>query len=136
MRWLRRLRALRAWLPAFIWMGVIFWLSSQSHLTNPSPQLDDKVVEVMGHLVEYGVLAVLLSYPLRERNMTLRTAFVIALLGAVLYGISDEWHQSFVPNRTPSVFDLLVDAVGATIALTLMWIWQSDSMTLISSNSE
>lgn len=133
---LRPLRALRAWLPALIWMAIIFWLSSQSTLTNPAPGLDDKVLEVTGHLVEYGVLALLLYYPLRQRDMTPRTVFAVALIGAVLYGISDEWHQSFVPNRTPSVFDLLVDTIGATLALTIVSLWQSDSIAFTSSNSE
>lgn len=133
---LRPLRTLRAWLPALIWMGLIFWLSSQSSIRNPAPGLDDKVLEVAGHLVEYGVLAVLLYFPLRQTEMTLRTAVAVALIGAVLYGISDEWHQSFVPNRTPSVFDLLVDAVGATLALTIVTLWQSDSVAFRSSDSE
>lgn len=127
---------LRAWLPALIWMGVIFGLSAQSNLTNPTPYLSDTVLEVTAHLMEYGVLAVLLHYPLRERGMTLRAAFVVALIGAVLYGISDEWHQSFVPTRTPSVSDLMVDAIGATIALTIVSLWQSDSVTFTSSNPE
>lgn len=133
---LRSLRTLWAWLPALLWMAIIFWLSSQSNLTNPAPGLDDKLLEVTGHLVEYGVLAVLLYYPLRQRDMTLRTAFAVALVGAVLYGISDEWHQSFVPNRTPSVFDLVVDTVGATLALTVVALWQSDSMRLTSPNPD
>jgi VanZ family protein len=37
------------------------------------------------------------------------TAFAVA----ILYGLSDEWHQSFVPGRTPDVWDLVVDAIGA-----------------------
>jgi VanZ family protein len=46
---------------------------------------------------------------------------------AVLYGLSDEWHQSFVPGRTPDVVDILTDAIGAAIGLLLVW-WISQRL--------
>ena len=43
-------------------------------------------------------------------------------IGAVLYGISDEFHQSFVSGRTPAMADLLADAVGALAAISGSWL--------------
>ncbi len=43
-------------------------------------------------------------------------------IGAVLYGISDEFHQSFVSGRTPSMADLLADAAGALAAISGSWL--------------
>ena len=55
----------------------------------------------------------------RVAGASLLGAFVIA----VLYGVSDEFHQSFVPGRTPDAADVLADAVGAALALTAAWGW-------------
>ncbi|HSH41142.1 MAG TPA: VanZ family protein, partial [Arenicellales bacterium] len=44
----------------------------------------------------------------------------LALGLAVLYGISDEWHQSFVPGREPDVLDVLADGVGAAVGILLL----------------
>ena len=44
-----------------------------------------------------------------------------AVVVAVVYGISDEWHQHFVPGRTSDVLDLLADAVGASLSVVLLW---------------
>ena len=47
--------------------------------------------------------------------------FLLAFAISVLYGVSDEYHQSFVPGRDPSLLDWLVDALGAATALGIVW---------------
>jgi VanZ family protein len=42
-----------------------------------------------------------------------------ALLLCLLYGMSDEFHQSFVPDRTPSVLDVAADTIGACIGIVI-----------------
>jgi VanZ family protein len=44
----------------------------------------------------------------------------VAFLGALAFAVTDEWHQSFVSGREPSLGDFLVDAVGALAALVLL----------------
>jgi VanZ family protein len=51
---------------------------------------------------------------------SVRTIFRVLLVVA-LYAASDEWHQSFVPNREASVVDVLIDTVGGGAALSLVW---------------
>ena len=108
------------WGPAILWFALIFVLSSQPSLPSPG-QISDK----QAHAFTYGVLAVLCLMGLtgwrwrRVAGASLLGAFVIA----VLYGVSDEFHQSFVPGRTPDVADVLADAAGAALALTAAWGW-------------
>lgn len=89
------------------WMGVIFYFSSQTgdQVGIPSPW--DKFV----HAGVYGLLGWLLA------RATGKAAWGWAL--AVLYGVSDEFHQHFVPGRQADVLDLLADAVGAFLGSRL-----------------
>jgi VanZ family protein len=50
------------------------------------------------------------------------TAGLAAIALATMYGVSDEFHQSFVPGRSPDRFDVVADCVGATIGVALGWL--------------
>jgi len=76
----------------------------------------NKIVHVATHLFLYSVLAVLLAYAVESAR---RFPWVVVGL-CLLYGISDELHQSLVPGRGPSGVDVLVDTVGAVMG-TLVW---------------
>jgi VanZ family protein len=73
----------------------------------------------LGHALEYGILAVLLyrAFRLGTPEKLARHAFVLAWITAVAYGVTDEWHQSFVPPRVPAASDLLADTVGSLCGL-------------------
>jgi VanZ family protein len=108
--------AIHRWLPPLLWMGLIFYLSSQERLPRPTG-LPPNIQAIAGHVAAYAVLALLLFAALGSRswNYAIRAAVVFAV--AVLYGVSDEIHQSFVPGRDASAFDVGVDALGAAFAL-------------------
>jgi hypothetical protein len=114
-RWRRRWPS---FLPAAAWMGLIFYLSSQSRL--PDAGFNADLVAVAGHVIVFGALAVLVDWGLRREGVTPRRAFIIALGVTVLYGISDEIHQAFVPGRHAHALDVAADAVGAIAALALV----------------
>lgn len=103
------------WLLVVAWMAVIFALSSQSQFPTPAGMSDD-ARSVIGHLCVYGVLSVLLWMAL-PRGWPASRRIAVAFAGAMLFGVTDEWHQSFVPNRESTPSDLVVDAIGATVAL-------------------
>lgn len=115
-----RLRRLSLLL-ALAWMALIYWESS-GPITIPLPELfpqEDK----LAHLVLFGLLAgfYLGSFPTRDGGYRPRQVWTAVVL-ATLYGLSDEWHQSFVPGRSADPADLLADAVGATLfAWMLAW---------------
>lgn len=102
-----------------LYCGVIFYLSSQSDLpTPPVPWFDWPGADKLEHLLVFGGLAAVFAFGLHRSNDVLRPAFALGLPIAftTLYGLTDEIHQLFVPHRTFDLFDLLADAIGATIA--------------------
>jgi VanZ family protein len=104
------------WALVLAWMGVIFYLSSRSELPRPEG-ISASLEAIAGHFVGYGVLAVLVSFALAETGISTLRRSVYAVLIAVLYGVSDEFHQSLVPGRDPALFDIAMDAIGAITAL-------------------
>jgi len=132
---------LKYWLPLLIWLGVIFVGStnvmSAEHTSRYivpfllwlKPGISPKaiwtilvVVRKCAHVTEYAVLALLLWRALRSipvlRAKTLMV-FGAVLVGCALFAASDEFHQTFVKSRTPSVRDVLLDVGGALVGLLI-----------------
>lgn len=114
-----------------IWMLVIFCFSHQAHSGRITEDyLGDANVPVrkFAHMFEYAVLAILyyrtllLRAGLNAQKHSNHSAANLALLMAIVYALSDEWHQSFVPGRSATFSDVLVDASGALIGLLLIWL--------------
>ena len=104
------------WAALLAWMGLIFFLSAQPQLPDLTPSAPG-LEEVGGHLLIYFVLALLLRWALSGAGVRYATWWALGL--CALYGISDEFHQSFVPNRDPSIGDWANDVLGASAALLL-----------------
>jgi len=102
----------------FLWMSVIFFFSSLPG----NPDIADPpfffYVERKGaHIVEYMLLsffAFRFFSALSPRQIP-RTLFLLAFLFSITYGISDEFHQSFTPYRSPKATDVLIDTGGALL---------------------
>jgi VanZ family protein len=97
-------------------------VSSTASLPSLTPGLP-RLQEVLGHMTVYGVLALLLKRALGFHSVA--RPWLWALIGAVLYGLSDEFHQSFVPGRAAEFFDIAVDTVGACLALAGARLWEA-----------
>jgi VanZ family protein len=140
-------KLLRYWLPVVVWMALIFSASADtqsyvhsSRLFEPLlrwlfPHLPPATVAQIHHLfrktchlTEYAILACLFwrairkpgkndPRPWRWEEVGLALAVVFA------YAASDEFHQIFVPNRTPLVSDVLIDTAGGGAGLLLLWLW-------------
>jgi len=112
-------RRLWVWGPAVAQMAVIFVLSSLSN-----PPLPPDVSDHTGHSLGYAVLGVLVFRALAGATWAgitwWRGAITIAF--CTLYGMSDEWHQSFVPGRTPAWDDVAADLRGAVIGAAFVLI--------------
>lgn len=108
------------WIPVIVNMAAIFVVSGQS-----DPPMPADVPDVSLHALAYFGLTALLIRALaggRWQGVT-RTTLVAAVAIAVVYGASDEWHQSFVPNRHPDWRDLRADAIGAAAAASVVGLW-------------
>lgn len=86
-----------------------------------------------GHLTEYGILASALWWALGSVNAfsskvaevkpRFGTRFSLTFVVAALYAASDEFHQSFIPTRTASMHDVMIDSFGAALALAAIGIF-------------
>lgn len=112
------MKFLTLWGPAVLLMAAIFIASSSP---DPGPLVPPGISDKPLHAIVYGALGWLLLRGLaraRLAEVTTRRGCT-ALLVAVLYGISDEIHQYFVPGRSPDPLDVAADALGAAIAVAL-----------------
>lgn len=108
--------ALKAWGPAVLWAAVLFLLSEMSGV---SVRIDFPFVDKAAHLVLFGILGASLAWGRRTGRASPPHALLLAL--GVAYGALDEWHQGFVPGRSPDPWDLLVDVVGVSAGYGLVW---------------
>ena len=100
-----------SWAMAFSYMAIIFFLSAQ-----PYPALSYRIVAggFFLHLIEYGVLGLLLSWAFVNSGIEKRLLLYVFLAG-LLYGATDELHQYFVPERTSCLVDLTADGLGSLL---------------------
>jgi hypothetical protein len=101
------------WLPVALYAGFIFALSSVSMPPILGPlDLNDKIK----HGALYAVFAALVARAFTPSLRVYPLLFVLATVALVsAYGVSDEFHQSFVPGRSPDVLDWLADTVAALL---------------------
>jgi len=106
------------WIPALLWMGLIFFLSGRTggELHSLFPFINNFNP---GHVAAYYILALLYYAALSKtgHSRPYLKAFVLCLI----YGITDEIHQFFVPTRYPDVFDLGRDLLGAITGLATIF---------------
>ena len=125
-------RFLSRYLPLVAWLAFISFASSDSFNAGntsriigplvlwlfPNTSADTLatihfVTRKLAHFTEYAILGFLAARAFRPY----RRWFLISVVLIVLYALLDEYHQSFVPSRTPSIFDSLIDMAGGISAL-------------------
>lgn len=98
-------------------MGIIFYLSHQPGDFAPLPPFAglDKLL----HVIVYSILAGTFLYGLQPfvHNSNRSVIAVVIVLFCIIYGISDEFHQSFIPGRFSSIWDVLADGLGALLVV-------------------
>ena len=132
---------LRRYLPLLLWLAFISYASSDSFSAGntsriigplirwlfPDASPDSLLVVHMitrklAHFTEYAILGFLAARAFRtsERPAINSRWFLISLTLIVVYALADEYHQSFVPTRTGTIYDSLIDIVGGVTALILV----------------
>lgn len=131
--WLKAWETLIWWGLAFLWMLLIFFLSSQSDLGGMAWPPILMALRKSGHIIEYAVLGLLFGkalistwrarngYETPTRTLLMRVWWIGVALSA-LYAISDEYHQSFVPQRGAHFADILIDTLSAIAGLGIWYI--------------
>jgi VanZ family protein len=100
------------WAATFIWAAVIFYFSTMTGSNVPSVMPD-----FIPHFIEYAVFACLLTAAIwaTKKQMPAGLIGLWAICFTSIYAASDEFHQSFVPGRTPDVKDWAVDVLAAIV---------------------
>ena len=143
-------RLLGRYLPLIIWLGFISFASSNSFsasntsriigplvlwlFPNTSPETlatIHGITRKIAHFTEYAILGFLAARAFRTspRPAICRRWFLICATLVVVYALIDEYHQSFVPSRTASIFDSLIDMAGGLTALLVVRKKQSTDYT-------
>jgi VanZ family protein len=124
------------WLPVILWAAVIsgfsthlFTSENTSHIIVPVlhwllPHASQATLELLHHYIrksahftEYFILSLLILRGIRAGRKEAHLAWAaITLLAVAAYASLDEYHQSFVPGRTPAVTDVLIDTTGGAVA--------------------
>ncbi len=102
-------------------MGIIFYLSHQPGGKLPEFHISDKIM----HILAYGALSAASLFAVisnRKKRSCMKTGAAIIVF-CLIYGITDEFHQSFIPGRTMSVADLVADFTGAVLAVAAWLFW-------------
>jgi VanZ family protein len=118
-------RLIRYWLPV---MALCIAIFVQSSLPSPEQLPTFAFSDKLLHLAAYGVLSVLICRAFNTIDRWHRRwalLFLMGVVGATLYGLSDEWHQSFVAARSAEAADLLADFAGSVLGaggyLRVLW---------------
>jgi VanZ family protein len=132
------------WMPAIAWMILIFvgstdvlsaehtsrflvpflhWLDP--HLSWKAINAIQTVIRKLGHVTEYAILAALLWRAVRGAHWQVKISllFIAVWIACAIFAATDEFHQSFVPSRTASPRDVMIDICGAFIGLAICWIF-------------
>ncbi|MBI5874232.1 MAG: VanZ family protein [Candidatus Omnitrophica bacterium] len=114
-------RTLSSWLPVFLYAALIFYFSCLPGKCIPEPiPLSDKVF----HYLEYFPFGLLLTRAFSRTliHLSLRSLLLIVFV-VLLYALSDEIHQLFVPDRFFSFLDMFVDVLGG-VSGGFIYLWR------------
>jgi len=128
--------------PLLIWLAFISFASSDGFSAGNTSRIIEPIVlwlfpntsherletihfltRKLAHFSEYALLAILAARAFSSSpGERLRRRWFVASLGLiVLYALLDEYHQSFVPSRTASIYDSFIDMSGGLTALFVIW---------------
>lgn len=109
-----------SWLITIIIAATIFYISSL--IFEPSTGKGGIGFKALAyHVIAFFFLSLFLSISIAKGKY--RHLVLLAIIIAILYGISDEIHQSFVPGRVPGLFDIFLNSFGIILASTLYLIF-------------
>lgn len=121
------MKFLKYWFPVLLYCCIIFGVSSIPNVQFPeSVPTSDKLL----HMSEYAVLAALFARAVRAKSQT-QWALLIwanAVFFVTFYGITDEFHQSYIPGRASDLADLVADISGGSIGAAVYLFWKQKSL--------
>jgi VanZ family protein len=133
---------INAWLPAVLMTGIIVLESTQwfgadntsgplryvyealfGHVSDARWEAIHHYTRKCGHFTGYGLVGLswLRAWRKTRSNHSFLNNAALAMIATALTAIADEFHQSFLPNRTSSPWDVLIDCSGALVAMLIVY---------------
>ena len=109
----------KRWAPVLIWAIFIFYLSSIPNLST-GLGLWDIIIRKIVHIVEYGILTFLFWHAIKNDKRPFHTSLSSAAIFAIIYALTDEIHQGFVPTRHFALYDVGIDSVGVILVASII----------------
>lgn len=100
------------WAVVIMWMGVIFYFSSQPDLKSELPSFWDLIFRKIAHIAEFAVLAYFLIRAFIGHGISKAKLLLVSASMAIAYAFFDEYHQTFTSGRDGSLKDVFVDSLG------------------------
>lgn len=120
-------------------MVLIFVISSLEQPPLPMPEFEWLTIDKLYHFIEYAILGGLLTRALVKAKLAIvpsRWVWHVAAVLSILYGASDEWHQSFVPGRFATLADWVADALGAIGGVLGVYLYYKKQSVISNRQSE
>ena len=131
-------KKLLKWIVLIIWLGVIFAFSHQANSgeitkniiadtieikveqkTEPTLDIINYIIRKSAHISEYIILTIVIFSLASEYTKNNKKIIIYGLIGCLIFASLDEFHQYFIPGRSALVTDVLIDFIGAIVALIL-----------------
>jgi len=104
---------IKSWFPVFFCCAVIYYFSSIPNLKSDFSNQWDFILRKIAHMVEYGILTIFLFRAYSKNNVfTIKKSISFAIVFALTYAFTDEYHQTFVFGRQGSLNDIFIDSLG------------------------
>ena len=111
-------------------MALIFVVSSLEQPPLPMPEFEWLTIDKLYHFIEYAILGALVARALvkaRPSVVPARLVWHVAAVFSILYGASDEWHQTFVPGRFATLADWVADVLGSVAGVLGVYLYYRSS---------
>ena len=133
------MHSLKYWAPPVLYMVVIFVLSSLEQPPLPMPEFEWLTIDKLYHFIEYAILGALVARALVKTKPAIlpsRWVWYVAAVFSILYGASDEWHQTFVPGRFATLADWVADVLGSIAGVFGVYLYYRKQSVISNRQSE
>ena len=117
---------MKYWVPSLLYMVLIFAVSSLEQPPLPMPEFEWLTIDKLYHFIEYAILGGLLAWAFVKAKPSVvpsKLIWLVATVLSILYGASDEWHQTFIPGRFATLADWVADAFGSIAGVLVVYLY-------------
>ena len=130
---------MKYWVPSLLYMVLIFAVSSLEQPPFPMPEFEWLTIDKLYHFIEYAILGGLLAWAFVKAKPSVvpsKLIWLVATVLSILYGASDEWHQTFVPGRFATLADWAADVLGSIVGVLSVYLYYRNSQQSAVSSQE